>query len=140
MQLIGKRLGRNPRLSSHSLGFPADQPEELFLPTCPALFSSTLDDGKIVKGLAGVPDEGPVLFTGYHTLMGLEIYSLVEEFLKENIMVRGVAHPDLFSQNFEDLATEFSVSDWMKVMGAVPVIESSLRFCCFFIALALTMT
>ncbi|KAJ6359901.1 hypothetical protein OIU77_003998 [Salix suchowensis] len=66
--------------------------------------------------------------------MGLEIYSLVEEFLKENIMVRGVAHPDLFSQNFEDLATEFSASDWMKVMGAVPVIESRLRFCCFFIA------
>ena len=96
------------------------------LATCPALFS-TLDDGKIVKGLAGVPDEGPVLFIGYHMLMGLEIYSLVEEFLKEkNIMVRGVAHPDLFSENFEDLATEFSVSDWMKVMGAVPVSASNL--------------
>ncbi|KAJ6762867.1 TRANSMEMBRANE PROTEIN 68 [Salix purpurea] len=95
------------------------------LATCPALFS-TLDDGKIVKGLAGVPDEGPVLFIGYHMLMGLEIYSLVEEFLKENIMVRGVAHPDLFSQNFEDLVTEFSVSDWMKVMGAVPVTPSNL--------------
>jgi len=96
------------------------------LATCSAVFS-TLDDGKIVKGLAGVPDEGPVLFIGYHMLMGLEIYSLVDEFLREkNIMVRGVAHPDLFSEIMEGSSTEFSVSDWMKVMGAVPVTGSNL--------------
>ncbi|KAB5529395.1 hypothetical protein DKX38_019476 [Salix brachista] len=113
-----------PSMSEFKCAF--DEVTGLFrLATCPALFS-TLDDGKIVKGLAGVPDEGPVLFIGYHMLMGLEIYSLVEEFLKENIMVRGVAHPDLFSKNFEDLATEFSISDWMKVMGAVPVTPSNL--------------
>ncbi|CAK7340888.1 unnamed protein product [Dovyalis caffra] len=94
--------------------------------TGPAMFS-TLDDGKIVKGLAGVPDKGPVIFIGYHMLMGLEIYSLVEEFLREkNIMVRGVAHPDLFSEIMEGSDTEFSVSDWMKVMGAVPVTASNL--------------
>nr|KYP55885.1 hypothetical protein KK1_002111 [Cajanus cajan] len=33
---------------------------------------STLEDGTIVKGLAGIPSDGPVLFVGYHMLMGLE--------------------------------------------------------------------
>ncbi|KAI5587486.1 hypothetical protein POPTR_005G046800v4 [Populus trichocarpa] len=94
--------------------------------TCPAVFS-TLDDGKIVRGLAGVPDEGPVLFIGYHMLMGFEIYSLVEEFMKEkNIVVRGIAPPYLFSEVMEGLFTGFSVSDWLKVMGAVPVTGSNL--------------
>lgn len=98
----------------------------LRLATCSAVFS-TLDDGKIVKGLAGVPDEGPVIFIGYHMLMGLEIYSLVEELLREkNIMVRGIAHPDLFSEIMEGSSTEFSISDWMKVMGAVPVTAGNL--------------
>lgn len=96
------------------------------LATCSAVFS-TLDDGKIVKGLAGVPDEGPVLFIGYHMLMGFEIYSLVEEFMKEkNIVVRGIAPPYLFSEVMEGLFTGFSVSDWLKVMGAVPVTGSNL--------------
>jgi hypothetical protein len=45
-----------------------------------AMFS-TLEDGKIVEGLAGVPNEGPVLLVGYPILMGLELYSLVKRFL-----------------------------------------------------------
>ncbi|KAJ4839512.1 hypothetical protein Tsubulata_046718 [Turnera subulata] len=88
---------------------------------------STLEDGKIVKGLAGIPNEGPVLLVGYHMLLGLEIYSLVEEFLRQRkIMVRGVAHPDIFSGKLEESLPEFSVMDWMKVMGAVPVSGSNL--------------
>ncbi|PIA26035.1 hypothetical protein AQUCO_10000006v1 [Aquilegia coerulea] len=34
---------------------------------------STLDDGKIVRGLAGIPQKGPVVLVGYHMLLGLEI-------------------------------------------------------------------
>ncbi|XP_048134020.1 phytyl ester synthase 1, chloroplastic-like [Rhodamnia argentea] len=91
-----------------------------------ALFS-TLDDGKIVRGLSGVPSEGPVLLVGYHMLMGLELYSLVEEFLREkNIIVRGVAHPELFSGKLENPSSEFGIIDWMKVFGAVPVTASNL--------------
>ncbi|GLU18721.1 hypothetical protein SLE2022_350050 [Rubroshorea leprosula] len=33
---------------------------------------STTEDGKVVKGLAGVPLEGPVLYIGYQMLLGLE--------------------------------------------------------------------
>ncbi|KAK3200519.1 hypothetical protein Dsin_023934 [Dipteronia sinensis] len=88
---------------------------------------STLEEGKIVKGLAGVPNEGPVLLVGYHMLMGLELYSLIKEFLREkNIMVRGIAHPTLFSGKRENSSTEFSMSDWIKVMGGVPVSAKNL--------------
>ncbi|KAF3454372.1 hypothetical protein FNV43_RR04819 [Rhamnella rubrinervis] len=88
---------------------------------------STLEDGKIVKGLAGVPNEGPVLLVGYHNLMGLEIFSLVEEFLQEkNILVRGVAHPQVFQWNSERSFPEFSTHDWMSVFGALPVTPTNL--------------
>ncbi|GKV40669.1 hypothetical protein SLEP1_g48278 [Rubroshorea leprosula] len=38
---------------------------------------STTEDGKVVKGLAGIPSDGPVLYVGYHMLMGLEVIPLV---------------------------------------------------------------
>lgn len=88
---------------------------------------STLEDGKIVKGLAGVPNEGPVLLVGYHNLMGFEIFSLIEEFLKEkNILVRGVAHPQVFQWNSERSFPEFSMNDWFSVFGALPVTPTNL--------------
>ncbi|RWR94109.1 acyltransferase-like protein, chloroplastic [Cinnamomum micranthum f. kanehirae] len=56
--------------------------------TCPVVLS-TMKDGKIVRGLGGVPDEGPVLLVGYHMLFGLELAPLVEAFLREkNVLVR----------------------------------------------------
>jgi hypothetical protein len=60
-------------------------------------------------------------------LMGLEVYSLVPEFLREkNIMVRGVTHPVVFRERQGVSSPEFSLADWMKVMGAVPVTASNL--------------
>ena len=92
-----------------------------------SILFSTLEDGKIVKGLAGVPNEGPVLIVGYHMLMGLELPPLCEAFLREkNIMVRGLAHPMLFSKTPESSSSEFSLTDWMRVFGAVPVTPSNL--------------
>lgn len=83
---------------------------------------STLEDGKIVKGLSGVPDEGPVLLVGYHMLMGLELISLTEEFIRQKgIMLRGIAHPTLFLDNMETSSAEFSMFDWVKIFGGVPV-------------------
>ena len=79
---------------------------------------STLEDGKIVKGLARVPNEGPVILVGYHMLMGVELSSLAEGFLREkNIIVRGLAHPMLFSRTAESSSSDFSLSDWMRVFG-----------------------
>lgn len=94
--------------------------------TSPVMFS-TLEDGKIVRGLAGVPDDGPVLLVGYHMLLGLELAPLILEFLREkNVIVRGVAHPALFTPNSNnnDLQ-EFSYFDLMKVFGALPVTPSN---------------
>ncbi|XP_065853676.1 phytyl ester synthase 1, chloroplastic-like [Euphorbia lathyris] len=94
---------------------------------CSSAMFSTLADGSIVRGLAGVPNEGPVLYVGYHMLMGLEVYTLVEEFLRQkNIMIHGVAHPVLFNSTLENSSNEFSIGDWLRVMGAVPVTPSNL--------------
>uniref|UniRef100_A0A803KPJ1 Serine aminopeptidase S33 domain-containing protein n=1 Tax=Chenopodium quinoa TaxID=63459 RepID=A0A803KPJ1_CHEQI len=91
--------------------------------TSPVLFS-TLEDGKIVQGLSGVPSEGPVIYVGYHMLMGLEISGLAEGFLREKkILVRGLAHPALFGSNSSN--NELSYFDYIKVFGAVPVTASN---------------
>ncbi|XP_021742329.1 acyltransferase-like protein At1g54570, chloroplastic isoform X2 [Chenopodium quinoa] len=91
--------------------------------TSPVLFS-TLEDGKIVQGLSGVPSEGPVIYVGYHMLMGLEISGLAEGFLREKkILVRGLAHPALFGSNSSN--SELSYFDYLKVFGAVPVTASN---------------
>ncbi|KAK4596216.1 hypothetical protein RGQ29_014313 [Quercus rubra] len=112
--------------SMTELKYFSDQITGLFrVATDPILFS-TLEDGKIMKGLAGVPSEGPVLLVGYHMFMGLELPSLTEGFLREkNIMIRGLAHPALFSRMFESSSSEFSMIDWVKVFGAVPVTGSN---------------
>lgn len=88
---------------------------------------STMDDGKIVRGLAGVPDEGPVLLVGYHMLFGAELTPLAQEFLKEkNVMIRCTAHLEMFTSNFEGSSKEFSMLDYGKVFGALPVTPQNL--------------
>ncbi|GLT75400.1 hypothetical protein SLA2020_471300 [Shorea laevis] len=114
-----------PSMSEYRHAF--DQAAGFFRFATSSVMLSTMEDGKIVKGLAGIPDEGPVLLVGYHMLMGFETVSLVEEFLKEkNIMVRGIAHPELFSRRREGYSNEFSYLDWVRVLGAVPVSASNL--------------
>lgn len=93
----------------------------LRLAVSPVTFS-TLDDGNIVRGLRGVPDQGPVLLVGYHMFFGAEIMSLIEAFLEEKkIVVRGMAHPEVFTGNFESTHDEFSYIDFFRVYGATPV-------------------
>lgn len=88
----------------------------------PVMFS-TLRDGTIVKGLDGVPSEGPVLLVGYHMLMGLELPGLIEGFLREKkVLPRGLAHPELFPLSS---AGEFSYLDYLKIFGAIPVTPSN---------------
>lgn len=93
--------------------------------TSPVMLS-TMEDGKIVRGLAGIPDEGPTLLVGYHMLMGVELVPLVEEFLRERkILVRGIAHPTLFSQLTENQTNEVSFLDLLRLYGASPVTASN---------------
>lgn len=97
-----------------------DYPRWIYMATSPVMLS-TLDDGKIVRGLAGIPSEGPVLFVGYHMLLGFELAPLVCQFLIErNILVRGIAHPMMFMNLQKGRLREFSY-DTYRIMGAVPV-------------------
>ncbi|KAL2551118.1 Acyltransferase-like protein [Forsythia ovata] len=91
------------------------------LATSPVMFS-TLENGKIVKGLSGIPDQGPVLLVGYHMFFGTEIGAIVEEYLREKkIMLHGVAHPEIFAENIEAPLQVISGFDRFRVFGAVPV-------------------
>jgi hypothetical protein len=59
--------------------------------------------------------------------LGFELISLIEEFLSQKgIALRGIAHPDLFTGKIENSSTEFSMVDWVKVFGGVPVSASNL--------------
>ncbi|CAO2831273.1 unnamed protein product [Amaranthus hypochondriacus] len=86
---------------------------------------STLENGQIVRGLAGIPMDGPVVFVGYHMLLGLEIYPLVINFWSERkILMRGLAHPMLFAK-LQDDDLDMSMFDSYRIMGAVPVTASN---------------
>lgn len=94
--------------------------------TSPVMLS-TLEDGKLVRGLEGIPSEGPVLFVGYHMLLGLEIYPLVSQiFAQRNTIVRGVAHPMMFGVKKSGPLPTGASYDMFRIMGAVPVSASNL--------------
>ncbi|XP_074309167.1 phytyl ester synthase 2, chloroplastic-like isoform X2 [Silene latifolia] len=92
--------------------------------TGPVMFS-TLDDGKIVRSLEGIPTEGPVVLVGYHMLLGLELFPLVMNFLTErDVLLRGLAHPIIFVRMLEE-QLDISMFDSFRAMGAVPVSASN---------------
>lgn len=83
---------------------------------------STMEDGKVVRGLSGIPSEGPVLLVGYHMLLGLELMPLVPQFLLErNIIVRGIAHPMMFYKLRTEGGIDLGDFDILRLFGAVPV-------------------
>ncbi|KAL4363433.1 hypothetical protein GQ457_04G033830 [Hibiscus cannabinus] len=91
--------------------------------TSPVMLS-TLEDGKVVRGLAGIPSEGPVLLVGYHTLLGIEVVPLIAQFMMErDILVRGISHPVMFVRVKDGKPPDVEISDYdiLRVMGAVPV-------------------
>ncbi|GJT05543.1 acyltransferase-like protein, chloroplastic isoform X1 [Tanacetum coccineum] len=88
---------------------------------------STLENGRIVRGLSGIPSEGPVLFVGYHMLLGLELSPLVLRFFSERgILVRGMAHPIMFNKFKKGSLLDTSQFDTYRTMGAVPVSPTNL--------------
>uniref|UniRef100_A0A0D9V0W7 Phospholipid/glycerol acyltransferase domain-containing protein n=1 Tax=Leersia perrieri TaxID=77586 RepID=A0A0D9V0W7_9ORYZ len=109
-----------PTLSEFRKTF--DEDHKLFHLALNPVMLSTLKNGKIVRGLAGIPDQGPVLFVGYHALMGIELSPLYEEFLREKkTIVRGMAHPVLFEGKYEGSRQELSRFDTVSMYGGLPV-------------------
>ncbi|KAJ8546462.1 hypothetical protein K7X08_019045 [Anisodus acutangulus] len=83
---------------------------------------STLENGNIVRGLTGIPSEGPVLLVGYHMMLGLELVPLVSRLWNEHkIVLRGIAHPLMFKRLREGNMPVLSMYDDYRFMGAVPV-------------------
>ncbi|XP_021845114.2 phytyl ester synthase 2, chloroplastic isoform X2 [Spinacia oleracea] len=94
----------------------------LFGPATAPVMLSTLENGEIVNGLAGFPCDGPTILVGCHLLAGVELIPLVSSiFEQKNIVVRGMAHPIIFTKPRDARYFDFSVYDPFKVMGAVPV-------------------
>ncbi|KAM3296142.1 hypothetical protein ACQJBY_038470 [Aegilops geniculata] len=109
-----------PTLSEFKKTFGEDF--KLFNQLLSPVMLSTLKNGNIVRGLAGVPDKGPVLFVGYHQLLAMEVPALVEGFLREKkTILRAAAHQVFFVGNYEILRQELSLFDWFSAFGAVPV-------------------
>nr|XP_043621836.1 acyltransferase-like protein At1g54570, chloroplastic [Erigeron canadensis] len=87
--------------------------------TSPVMLS-TLEDGTIVSGLTGIPNDGPVLFVGNHMLMGLDLFILYLQFLKEkHKMLRGLGHPQNLTLDNDSGIPHLSI--WFRVFGLLPV-------------------
>ncbi|XP_059294357.1 phytyl ester synthase 2, chloroplastic-like isoform X3 [Lycium ferocissimum] len=83
---------------------------------------STLENGNVVRGLTGIPTEGPVLLVGYHMMLGLELVPLVSCLWNEHkIVLRGIAHPLMFKRARVGNMPALSMYDDYRFMGAVPV-------------------
>ncbi|KAF7819368.1 acyltransferase-like protein [Senna tora] len=94
----------------------------LFNAVTSAVMLSTLEDGTVVKGLSGLPSEGPVLYVGYHMLLGWELVPLFTRICRErNILLRGMAHPLMFVRQQNERFPDISSYDNMRLMGATPV-------------------
>ena len=66
----------------------------------PVFYSLDAKSGKVVQGLAGVPDQEdgrPLLFIGNHQTLSLDLGLLVSEvYEQKGLLMRGLAHPVLF--------------------------------------------
>jgi hypothetical protein len=83
---------------------------------------STLTNGRIVRGLGGVPEKGPVLFVSCHALLGIDLGPMCGEFLREKkIILRAIAHPVFFAKSYASSSQELSVLNNISLYGGVPV-------------------
>ena len=82
--------------------------------------SSFSSDQTFVRGLGGIPtDARPILFIGNHQLMALDMGVLVEELYREkDILMRGLAHPAIFSRGGSDDGDEKGGEDEKKKEGS----------------------
>ncbi|KAF3523435.1 hypothetical protein F2Q69_00048686 [Brassica cretica] len=99
-----------------------EQSQRLLTAAVSPVFLSTLDNGTVVRSLAGIPSEGPVLYVGNHMLLGLELRPAAIHFLKErNIILRGLAHPVMFAKKIGSKLPDMQMFDSVRIIGAVPV-------------------
>ncbi|KAL0745834.1 PREDICTED: acyltransferase-like protein At3g26840, chloroplastic isoform X2 [Brassica oleracea var. oleracea] len=92
------------------------------------VFLSTTVDGKVVRGLGGIPSEGPVLLVGNHMLLASDKISLPGQFVHErNINLRPLVHPMMFTRMRDGLLPDVSGYDTLRMMGSVPISATHLH-------------
>ncbi|KAF5947102.1 hypothetical protein HYC85_017330 [Camellia sinensis] len=94
--------------------------------TSPVMIS-TLENGKMVRGLEGIPSEGPVLFVGYHMLLALDTLPMcVKLWAERKIPLRPLAHPMMFERLRDGKLPDVSAFDKLRILGIVPVSATNL--------------
>ena len=80
------------------------------------VFFSTAEDGSTQSGLAGVPNDRPMLLVGNHQTFALDLGLFVEQIVRERgFLPRGLAHPAIFSVSIRLLKRARS---WLLAPGA----------------------
>lgn len=83
--------------------------------------------GKVVRGLGGIPLEGPVLLVSNHMLMGYDVTPLVSRFwIEQNIKLRGIAHPGLLTTSTDSKFHDLPKVDVIRMAGGAPVSAKNL--------------
>ncbi|CAO2208169.1 unnamed protein product [Urochloa humidicola] len=109
-----------PTLSEFEKTF--DEDFKSYLRLLSPVMLSTLTNGRIVRGLAGIPEKGPILFVSYHSLLAMDLAPICEEFLREKKrVVRAMAHPVFYWENFASSSQELSFFNNISLYGGVPV-------------------
>ncbi|CAL4976335.1 unnamed protein product [Urochloa decumbens] len=109
-----------PTLSEFKKTF--DEDFKPYLRLLSPVMLSTLTNGRIVRGLVGVPEKGPILFVSYHSLLAIDLAPICEEFLREKRrVVRVMAHPVFYWENFASSSQELSFFTNISLYGGVPV-------------------
>ncbi|XP_023634180.1 acyltransferase-like protein At3g26840, chloroplastic isoform X2 [Capsella rubella] len=99
-----------------------EESQRLLTAVTSPVYLSTLSNGAVVRSLAGIPSEGPVLYVGNHMLLGMELHATAAHFLKErNILLRGLAHPLMFTKTTGSKLPDVQLYDLFRIVGAVPV-------------------
>ena len=83
------------------------------------VFFSTAEDGSTQSGLAGVPNDRPMLLVGNHQTFALDLGIFVEQIVREcGFLPRGLAHPAIFSVRAAALLSHRE--DGPSQLGGIP--------------------
>jgi len=86
------------------------------------MFFSTAEDGSTIKGLAGVPNDRPMLLVGNHQTFALDLGLFVEQIVRERgFLPRGLAHPAIFAVSISYASRRNTIPSRKSAEDLLPV-------------------